>query len=120
MTVENVKKVISLIESEDARRELWNKMRVPKSRLSTSQDDTDDVHRLCDYYVNCHPWAQWTHLNRYLYRSGLITAFQQAKKYVKEKDKGNVVLQKLSLPGIAKAMTMINYSMMPLISNFHT
>ena len=90
MIVENVKEVINLIESEDARRELWDKMRVPKSRLDANQDNADDLHRLCDYYVNCHPWAQWSHLNRYLHRSGLITALQKARKYMEEKQKGKI------------------------------
>ena len=50
-----------------------------RSRYST---DTEKNRACVDYYVNCHPKAEWKHLSRRLYQHGEFAAARESKTFI--------------------------------------
>ena len=84
MTVDNVTQILNKIPGDK-----WEEVRggldVPKSlmveikrRYST---DTEKNHAVADYYVNCHPLAEWGHLTRGLYWKKEFALARESKSF---------------------------------------
>ena len=44
--------------------------------------DTEKTHACADYYVNCHPQAEWEHLTRTLYVRSGFAALREKKSWI--------------------------------------
>ena len=70
MTVDNVTQILNKISAGKWERVMdglgipWALLEEIKRRCST---DTEKNHACADYYVNCHPDAEWRHLTERLY-----------------------------------------------------
>ena len=84
MTVDNVTQILNKIPGDkweevmggrelDIPRPLLEEI---KRRYST---DTEKNHAVADYYVNCHPQAEWGHLTLYLYVTEEFAAMRKSK-----------------------------------------
>lgn len=82
LTVENASTVMYLVKPHN-KKEVWNNLGVPSSRLSNDSDD-----EVCTYYVNYHPNStSWYFLSKCLYDLGetealkKVQSFQPSKKH---------------------------------------
>ena len=44
--------------------------------------DTEKNHACADYYVNCHPEAEWKHLTKELYFCSVFTSAKESKSFL--------------------------------------
>ena len=44
--------------------------------------DTEKNHACADYYVNCHPRAEWEHLTSWLYRNDEFALARESKSFM--------------------------------------
>ena len=84
MTVDNVTQVFNKIEGD--RWELvmgGGGLGIPRSLLvGRYSTDTEKNHACADYYVNCHPEANWEHLTRELYFKKEFAAARESKSFM--------------------------------------
>ena len=85
MTVDNVTQILNKIPGDK-----WKKVMIGlsiprplvkeiKRRYST---DTEKNHAVADYYVNCHPEAEWGHLSIELYVNDEFTLARESKSFM--------------------------------------
>ena len=86
MTVENVTQVLNKIEGH----KLWVIGRlgfhIPRPLLKEIQmrysTDADQIHACADYFVNCHPKAEWKYLTHGLYVFQQFAALKEKKSLI--------------------------------------
>ena len=85
MTVDNVTQILNKM-SGDKWKEVMSALDIPwplceeiQRRHST---DTEKNHACADYYVNCHPKAEWEHLTRGLYWRKEFAAARESKTFM--------------------------------------
>jgi hypothetical protein len=84
MTVDNVTQILNKIPGDKWEEMMgglrldipWPLLREIQRRYST---DTEKNHACADYYVNCHPQAEWEHLTPQLYFASEFTAARESK-----------------------------------------
>ena len=85
MTVDNVTQILNKIPPGDKWKRVMGRL-VPlplakeiKRRYST---DTEKNHAVADYYVNCHPQAEWEHIAVKLYYEKLFALARKSKSFM--------------------------------------
>ena len=88
MTVDNITQILNKIPGhkwEEVMRGL-NGLNIPEPLLKEIQrrysTDTEKNHACADYYVNCHPQAEWEHLITILYICSAFTAAKESKSFL--------------------------------------
>ena len=86
MTVDNVTQILNKIPPGDKWEAAMSELDIPrpllkeiKRRYST---DTEKNHAVADYYVNCHPQAEWEHITRALYLNKQFILVQESKSFM--------------------------------------
>ena len=88
MTVDNVTQILNKIPGDKWERMMStiNGLDIPRSlvkeikgRYST---DTEKNHAVADYYVNCHPQAEWGHLSLRLYMEDEFQLAKESKSFM--------------------------------------
>ena len=87
MTVDNVTQILNKIRGHK-----WERVTggggldIPRPLLEEIQrrysTDTEKNHACADYYVNCHPRAEWGHLTRKLYVRRQFAALKEKKSLI--------------------------------------
>ena len=85
MTVDNVTQILNKIPGDKWERVMYG-LAIPdplleeiKRRYST---DTEKNHAVADYYVNCHPWAEWERVTVVLYYEKEFTFARESKSFM--------------------------------------
>jgi hypothetical protein len=85
MTLDNVTQILNKIPGD----KWWKVMGglgIPLPLLEEIQrrysTDTEKNHTCADYYVNCHPEAEWRHLTSGLYIQKQIAAARESKTFM--------------------------------------
>jgi hypothetical protein len=85
MTVDNVTQVLNKIPG-DKREKVMDTLDIPWPLLKEIQrrysTDTEKNHACADYYVNCHPEAEWEHLTIQLYVRRQFAALKEKKSLI--------------------------------------
>ena len=88
MTVDNVTQILNKIPGRKWEKVMgevgglgipWPLLKEIQRRYST---DTEKNHACADYYVNCHPEAEWGHFTRGLYFKKEFTAARESKTFM--------------------------------------
>ena len=85
MIVDNVTQILNKIPADkwdevmDENLGLGIPKPLQKERYST---DTEKIHAYADYYVNCHPWADWEHLTVILYQTKEYALARESKSFI--------------------------------------
>ena len=85
MTVDNVTQILNKMSGHKwwaVMSELdipWSLREEIQRRYST---DTEKNHAYADYYVNCHPHAEWEHLTRGLYWRKAFAVARESKTFM--------------------------------------
>ena len=84
MTVDNVTQILNKIpdkmeEVMGGALGLYIPWPLLKRRYST---DTEKIHTCADYYVNCHPWAEWERLTVILYQTKEFALARESKSFM--------------------------------------
>ena len=89
MTVDNVAQILSKIPGskwEEVMGERIGGLGIPWPLLEEIQrrysTDTEKNHACADYYVNCHPKAEWEHLSIHLYLKDEFALAKEAKSFM--------------------------------------
>ena len=89
MTVDNVTQILNKIPGRK-----WEEMMhggllgldIPRQLLEEIQrrysTDTEKNHACADYYVNCHPEAEWGHLSMCLYQNDEFALARESKSFM--------------------------------------
>ena len=85
MTVDNVTQILNKIPGHKWEGVMGG-LRIPRPLLEEIQrrysTDTEKRHACVDYYVNCHPRAEWNHLTMELYFRSAFTAAKESKSFL--------------------------------------
>ena len=85
MTVDNVTQILNKIPPDKMEEVMGGALglHIPwpllKRRYST---DTEKIHTCADYYVNCHPWAEWERLTVILYQTKEFALARESKSFM--------------------------------------
>ena len=87
MTVDNVTQILNkipgdkleMVMDEDGLDIPWPLLEEIQRRYST---DTEKNHACADYYVNCHPKAEWEHLTARLYVTKEFALVRESKSFM--------------------------------------
>ena len=90
MTVDNVTQILNKIPKDKWEEVIsgklgvglgipWPLLKEIQRRYST---DTEKNYACADYYVNCHPQAEWRRLTMYLYHKDEFALAKEAKSFV--------------------------------------
>jgi hypothetical protein len=87
MTVDNVTQILNKIPGDKWEKVMgglgldipWSLLEEIQRRYST---DTEKNHACADYYVNCHPQAEWEDLTGWLYFRKMIAAARESKTFM--------------------------------------
>ena len=88
MTVDNVTQILNKIPPGDKWEKVmgggeldipWPLVEEIKRRYST---DTEKNHAVADYYVNCHPKAEWEHVTMVLYSDKEFALARKSKSFM--------------------------------------
>jgi hypothetical protein len=85
MTVDNVTQILNKIPG-DKWKEVMGELDIPEPLREEIQrrysTDTEKNHACADYYVNCHPQAEWEHLSTGLYWRRQFAALKEKKSLI--------------------------------------
>ena len=85
MTVDNVTQILNKIPA-DKWKEVMDELGISRPLLVDIQwrysTDTEKNHACADYYVNCHPYAEWRHLTRRLYARKEYALARESKSFI--------------------------------------
>ena len=88
MTVDNVTQILNKIPGykwEEVVEEISG-LGIPRPLVKEIQrrhsTDTEKNHAVAEYYVNCHPEAEWQHLTRKLYMINEFTLARESKSFM--------------------------------------
>jgi hypothetical protein len=91
MTVDNVTQILNKIPG-DKWEKVMDGLDIPRSLCEEIQrrdsTDTEKNHASADYYVNCHPYAEWEHLTTTLYQKEEFALAKESKSFMST---GNVL-----------------------------
>ena len=85
MTVGNVTQILNKIPGDMWRNVIggldipWPLLEEIQRRYST---DTEKNHACADYYVNCHPWAEWERFSLRLYLEHQFALAKESKSFM--------------------------------------
>ena len=85
MTVDNITQILNKIPAYKMEEVMGGApgLGIPwpllKRRHST---DTKKIHACADYYVNCHPWAEWEPLTVILYQAKEFALARESKSFM--------------------------------------
>ena len=89
MTVDNVTQILKKISEDKWEEGIGGRglgLEIPSPLLKEIQrrysTDTEKNHACADYYVNCHPQAEWGHLTRILYWKKEFAAARESKSFI--------------------------------------
>ena len=101
MTVDNVTQILNKIPGdkwEEVMGRTIGGLGIPEPLLEEIQrkysTDTEKNHACADYYVNCHPQAEWIHLTNLLYINRQFAALKEKKSLIST---GNLIHTGMSL-----------------------
>ena len=87
MTVDNVTQILNKIPG-DKWEKVMDRLNIPRPLLEEIQrrymysTDIEKNHACADYYVNCHPDAEWIHLTRKLYYEKEFASVRESKSFI--------------------------------------
>jgi hypothetical protein len=86
MTVDNVTQILNKIPGDEWEEVMGGGLRIPRSLLEeiqrTYSTDTEKNHACADYYVNCHPKAEWKHLTMALHAKEEFALARESKSFM--------------------------------------
>ena len=88
MTVDNVTQILNKIPADEWEGVMGGRggLDIPRPLLKEMQwrysTDTEKNHACADYYVNCHPEAEWEHLTIQLYFYSTFAAAKESKSFL--------------------------------------
>ena len=86
MTVNNVTQIMNKIPGSKWKKVMGGSGLIPEPLLKEIQrrysTDTEKNHACADYYVNCHPDAEWRHLTTRLYDRKEFALARESKSFM--------------------------------------